>query len=94
MKLLELFNDPAIAMSFLGKAAQADLTSYLIIVFIVWRAMGKQVSAHFLSIEQSVGRIATEIAELKSAVMADFDMQAERLDGIEKRVESLEGREG
>ena len=94
MKLLDLFNDPTIVMSFLSKAMQADLTSYLIIVFVIWRAMGKQVSAHFLSIEQSVGRIAHEIAELKSAVMADFETQVSRVDNIEDRVELLEGRKG
>ena len=92
MELLELFSDPNIAISFLSKAAQADLTSYLIIIFIVWRAMGKQVSSHFLNIEQSVSRIADEVSQLKAAVMADFETQVTRLDEVEDRVELLEGR--
>ena len=84
--------DLELVKSFLSKAAQANLTSYLIIVWVVWQVMGKKVSEHFKGLELSVTRIAEEMRELKAVVTADLALQSKRVEQIETSVNTLKMR--
>ena len=84
--------DLGLVTTFLSKAAQANLTSYLIIVWVVWQVMGKKVSSHFHSLESSVSKIATEMQELKAVVTADLTLQSKRMEQVETNVNTLKLR--
>jgi len=95
------FLSPEAVQSVLGKAAQSDLASYLIIVGVVWKVMGSKVSDHFQQIESGLKSVAQEVANLRGAVQADLKVQTDRLDkfedtviGLSERVKNLEITKG
>jgi transcription termination factor NusB len=82
---LDLFSliDADAVTDVLSQAAQADLTSKLVIVGIVWKVMGKKVAAHFNSMETAVKGVATEVKDLREAVQKDLQAQSARLALVE-----------
>ena len=92
MDLLLSGMDFEITKNFLGEAAKANLTNNLIIILILWQLMGKKIAKHFSNVEQSVAKIALEMNELKSAVMADLTLQSKRMSQIENTVYTLKDR--
>jgi hypothetical protein len=92
MDFLSGLGDAELIKNFLSTAAQADLTSYLTVCFVIWKVMGKKVSGHFASMEFSVNQVAKEVSELRQAVTADLRLQASRLEAVESRVVELKTR--
>lgn len=87
------------AIGLIGKAAQADLTEYLIVVAVVWRVIVRKVSAHMQSIEKSIGNMSTdmhgikhEVKELREAVTKDMSAHSNRLASVEGNIADLNGR--
>lgn len=85
---------PENTKNFLSMAAQADLTSYLVVVGVVWKVMSRTVSTHFQNIEAAVNRVAGEVADLRKAVTADLAVQSSRLAVLEGSVVELKSRVG
>ncbi len=94
MDFLSVFLSSQIFTKFISPAANTDLASYLIVVAVVWKTMGKKVSKaftkmqneifeHMRAIENSVGNVAGEMKLLKEAVTADLKTHSSRLTAVE-----------
>jgi len=95
---MDFFNSE-FALGIIGKAAQADLTEYLIVVAVVWRVIVKKVGAHMSSIENSIKSmsgdmhgIKNEVKELREAVTKDMSIHSSRLSVVETQVSELGNR--
>lgn len=87
------------AMNLVSKAAQANLTEYLIVVAVVWKVIVKKVSGHMMLIETSIKNmsdnvhgIKNEVKELREAVTKDMNIHSSRLAAVESTVAELNGR--
>jgi methyl-accepting chemotaxis protein len=79
-------------IGFLSKAAQADLTSKLVIVGVVWQVMGRKVSGHFHDMEKAVRDVAAEVRELRETVKNDLKEQANRIGQVKSDLEAVNHR--
>lgn len=77
------------AKNFLGAAAQAELTQWLIVVGVIYQAVARKVASHFAAMESAVRSVTTELIQLRQEVTADLRIQRTRLDAVEQDVRQL-----
>ena len=100
---LEMLSDPSLqaVLSFLSDAAKTSIAEKLIVVGVVWWAMGNKVKGFKDEVKVGLESIAKEVTALKVTVAKDLAMQASRLGAVENgihnltsKVQSLETKKG
>ncbi len=76
----------------LSSAAKSDLTNYLIVLGIMWKTMGKKVSAHFKGMEDAVKKLTEQVGLLRADFVAAAKQTGNRLDALEGGMLQLRSR--
>ncbi len=76
----------------ISKTAQSDLASYLIVVGVVWRTMGKKVGVHFKAMEEAMRKLTEQVGLLRADFVDSTKLTGTRLDALEGGMLQLRGR--
>ena len=79
-------------LEILSAAARSDLASYLIVVGVIWKTMGKKVSAHFKGMEDAVRKLTNQVELLHTDLTDAVRQTGSRLDAVELGMVQLRGR--
>lgn len=91
---MDFLSDPNIiaVTGFVSDAAKTSLSEKLIIVGVVWWAMGGKIKGLKKEVTSGLDRICDEISDLKKTVANDLSMQASRLGNVESGINNLNSR--
>ncbi len=77
---------------FVSSAAKSDLASYLIVVGVIWRTMGKKVAGHFAAMETAVKDLTKQVGLLRTDFVDSTKQTGSRLDALEGGMLQLRSR--
>lgn len=69
---------------------ESRITENLVVLVIVWLAMRKKITAHFVSIQSSLASIAKGMEDLKTSLTKIEKNHSRRIQTLEQKVDKLQ----